>query len=239
MKVFLSILLFLTIVSSGCYSIETVESTNISSADVYQSYYIRADKDRTSVTATFRVGSKSGATIDLDAPSKVEDNGKQIPEIAPSGWKGTTYEESANKFVGQHQFTYTDGNGKVFLNEISFLPIEFSAKSIDKISRSAQTLIPLSRSVSKDEDVSASVSGKVKSAKDKPNEVATDSVNIKLDPSRSALVIEPNDLKNFIGGKVDVSLTLEKNESLKQAGAKGGDVQIIYETQGISLPIVK
>lgn len=238
MKAFLSILLFLTFAMSGCYSIETVESTNISSADVYQSYYIRADKDRTSVTATFRVGSKSGTTIDLDAPSKIEDNGKLIPEIAPSGWKGTTYEESSNKFVGQHQFVYTDGNSKVFRNEVNFLPIEFSEKAV-KVSRSAQTLIPLSRTVGKDETVSASVSGKVKSAKDKPNEAATDSVNIKLDSSRSALVIEPNDLKNFISNKIDISLTLEKNESLKQASAKGGDIQIIYETQGISLPIVK
>jgi hypothetical protein len=239
MKVLLSILLFLAIVSSGCYSIETVESTNISSADVYQSYYIRADKDRTSVTATFRVGSKSGTTIDLDAPSKVEHNGKPIPEIAPSGWKGTTYEESSNKFVGKHQFVYTDGNGKVFRNEINFSPLEFNEKSIEKVSRSVQTLIPLSRPVGKNETVSAFVSGKVKSAKDKPNETATDSVNIKLDPSRSALIIEPGDLKNFIGDKIDVSLTIEINELLQQTSAKGGDVQIIYETQGISLPVVK
>ena len=238
MKILLAILLFLTIASSGCYSIETVESTKISSADVYQSYDIRANKDRTSVSATFRVGSKSGATIDLDAPSKIEYSGKPMTEIAPSGWKGTTYEESIKKFVGQHQFIYTDGAGKTFRNDVSFAPLEFSEKPV-QVSRSAKTLIQLSRAVGKDETISAYISGKTKPAKNKANESSSDSVTINLDPSRSALVVEPNNLKSFIGGRIDLNLTVEKNESLKQASAKGGDVQISYESQGISLAVVK
>lgn len=238
MKVFLSILLFLTIVSSGCYSIETVESTKISSADVYQSYDIRADKNHTSVTATFRVGSKSGATIDLDAPSKIEYNGKLIPEIAPNSLKGTTYEYSANNFSPQQQFAYTDGNGKTFRSAINLAPLEFAANSI-KVSRSGQTLIPLSRLVGKDENVSAYVYGKVKPAKNKADETPSDSVSINLDPSRTALVIAPNDLKNFIGGKIDLRITVEKTETLKSTESKGGDIQISYEAQEISLPLVK
>lgn len=238
MKSLLVIFLFLTITMSGCYSTETIESTNVSPVDVYQSYSIRADKDRTSVTATFRVGSKSGTTIDLDAPGKIEYNGKQMPEIAPTGWKGTTYEVSVNKFTGQHQFLYTDGNGKTLQSEISFQPVEFGDK-VSSVSRSVRTLVPLSRVIGKDETITAYISGKTKPAKNKSNEDSSDSVTIELDPSRAALIIEPEQLKSFTGGSIDVELKIEKTESIKPMNNKGGEIQISYETQGISLSIVK
>lgn len=238
MKVFLPVLIFLAIFSSGCYSIETVESTKISSADVYQSYFILADKDRTSVTATFRVSSKSGATIDLDAPSKIDYNGKPMPEIAPTGWKGTTYEASANKFTGQHRFIYTDGNGKTLRTEINFLPVEFSG-NVSGASRTVKTLVPLSRPLDKEETITAYISGKTKPAKNNTDANSAASVNINLDSSRTALVIEPDDLKNFTGGKIDVELKVEKTEIFQQPDTKGGEIRISYEARGISLSIVK
>lgn len=232
-KVFLSTTLILAVFSGGCNSAKTVESTTIPSADTYQSYVVGASKIRTNVTATFHVESKSGATVDLDAPSKVENNGKPIPEIAPSGWKGTTYEDSSNNFIGQHQFVYTDAKGNVFRNEINVTPLEFGEKPINRIRRYERTLIPLSRPVGKDETVSASIVGRVRPDKNRPNETSFDSVDISLDPSRSALMIEPDNLKNFID-KIDINLTLERNEPLKEKTAKGGDIRITYEAQKIS-----
>lgn len=238
MKIHLAILLFLTIISTGCYSIETVESTSVSANDVYQSYAIRSDKSRTSVFVVFRVGAKSGATIDLDAPSKIEHNSKLMPEIAPTGWKGTTYEESENKFTGNHQFLYTDASGKSYRNEISVEPLEFGGNSF-KVNRTSETLIPLSRSVAENETVSAYISGKAKPNKNKSNEDSSDSVDLRLDSLRSSIAIKPDDLKNLSDGKASLHLKVEKTVPLRQAGTKGGEIEISYEAQGITLKIVK
>lgn len=238
MKSLLTILLFLTVIASGCYSIETVESTAVSSNDVYQYYSVRANKNRTSVYAIFRVGTKSGATIDLDAPSKIEHNGQLMPEIAPTGWKGTTYEEAANKFIGNHQFIYTDATGKTFRNEINFAPLEFTVDSF-KVSRQGNTLIPLSRTVDKNEEVSAYVSGRTKPNKTNSTVDSSTTVPVRLDPARFAILIEPNDLRNFLDGKASIGLRVERTESLAQNGGQGGEISFSYEAEGILLNIVK
>lgn len=233
MKGLLPILLFLILITAGCYSIETVESTKVSSNDVYQSYAVKADKTQTSVSAVFRVGEKSGATIDLDAPSKIEHNGKLMSEIAPNSWKGTTYEDSTNKFVGNHQFIYTDSNGKTLLNEITLEPLEFRDNSF-KANRAGKTLIPLTRSVGENENILAYLTGKGKTKNS-----STDSVEVRLDSSRSAIVIEPDSLKDLADGKANLSLKVEKTISFKQGDAKGGDIKISYEAQEITLYIVE
>lgn len=238
MKSFLPILLILTLIAAGCYSIETVESTTVSSNDVYQSYSIKTAKNRTSVYVVFRVGTESGATIDLDAPSKIEYNGALLPEIAPTGWKGTTYEESTNKFIGNHQFIYTDSNGKTFRNEINFVPLEFSGSSF-RVNRQSNTLIPLSRSVSGDEEISAYIFGKAKPGKTNSTAESSNSIPVRLNSARSAILIEPNDLQNFLNGKAILSLRAEKTESLKQNGAKGGEIRLSYEAQEATLDIAK
>lgn len=233
MKLFLSILLFSAILASGCSSAKTVESTSVASADVYQSYVINASRDRTNVTANFRVGSKSGAAIDLDAPSKVENNGKSMSEIAANALRGAAYEDSAEGFVGQHQFVYTDGDGKAYRNEIDIAPLEFGEKPKAKIRRYVRTMIPLSRPVGADETVTASITGRARADRNRPNETSFASAELNLDPSRTALMIEPIDIENFID-KIEISLRVEKNEPLKEKSAAGGDVQIAYEAQKFS-----
>jgi hypothetical protein len=221
----------------GCYSTETVESTKIPANDVYQDYKITARKDRTSVTATFRVVDYSGATIDLDAPSKIEHNGKMMAEISPGAWKGTTYEDETHGLVAAHQFVYTDANGKTFSNDVALDALEFGGNSF-KLSRTRPTLLPLSRSVGADEEISAAITGTPKPVKNNSNEMTASVVPLKLDETRRALVIAPEDLKNFANGRADLSLEIEKTMPLKQANGRGGAIKIVYEAEGIEISIV-
>ena len=64
----------------GCRSCDTVESTKIAQSEIYQDYTVDASDSGTHVTATFRVSGSTGTTIDLDAPSKIEYNGRELGE---------------------------------------------------------------------------------------------------------------------------------------------------------------
>src|SRR5215213_4131119 len=84
-------LLILIFVGLGCEMMETVESTKIPQSAIQQTYVVSASRERTSVTAHFYYGSW-GKSVDLDAPSKIEDNGAELPQTAISFPFGTRYE---------------------------------------------------------------------------------------------------------------------------------------------------
>ena len=100
MKRTLPLLLLLAL--SACVSTETIESTNVAATEIYQDYDIRVNKENSTAMATFRVSGKTGTTVDLDAPAKVELNRKLMDESKPGFLKGTTYQFSATDMVPQY-----------------------------------------------------------------------------------------------------------------------------------------
>lgn len=223
----------------GCASTETVESTKVAPTEIFQSYAIRGSKNNTSVTATFRVGGGTGSTVDLDAPSKVDHNGKPMNEGAPSFLKGTDYSASNSEFVGTHKFAFTDASGKVWENEINIDALEINGQNIT-ISKATGGTIILSRPVGNDENVEfllntqealRPVSNANNSNSSSPNGSTT--LQYKFDNARSTVTIEPFSLKNFANGKAKLSVTVRKNKSTQQS-AKGGALDISYESAKIT-----
>jgi len=225
---------FIAAFLSACPSTETVESTRVAAADVYQSYSISASRQQTSVHAVFRQSSETGKTIDLDAPAKIELNGKAMAEIAPSFMSGTNYEAKMSGFVPNQQFAFTDAKGKIYRNEIALQALEISAPKI-VLSRTNASVFKLSRAVAADEQISVSVAGKAVADKDSLNKT----VETKLDESRMNVSIAPESLKEFMTGAATVEVMVEKKESLKQTTPSGGAIRFIYQSAEVAAKITK
>lgn len=230
--------LILTIIGaflSACPSTETVESTRVAAASVYQSYSISATREQTSVHAFFRQGGEMGKTIDLDAPAKIELNGKLMTEIAPSFMSGTNYESKSSGFVSQQQFVFTDASGKVYRNEIALQALEISAPQKIVLSRTKASAIKLSRPVAANEQISVSVTGKAVANKESLNK----SVETSLDESRTNVLIAPESLQEFMMGAATIEVLVEKKESLKQATPSGGAIRFVYQSAEAAAKITK
>jgi hypothetical protein len=219
---------------SACPSTETVESTRVPAAGVYQSYSISASNRQTSVHAVFRLNNETGKTIDLDAPAKIDVNGKPMTEIAPTFASGTTYEAKASGFVPKQQFAFTDGAGKVYRNEITLPALEIPVQKI-VLSRSRASFIKLSRPLAPNEQLSVSVTGKAVADKTSLNK----SIEAKPDESRTNVSIAPESLKEFMTGAVTINATVEKKESLKQATPSGGAIRFVYQSAEVAARITK
>lgn len=240
---YLPVFLIFLIGVLGCRSTETIESTKVSATEIYQDYTIRGSKSNTSVTATFRVSGQTGSTVDLDAPAKIDHNGKEMSESKPGLLKGTDYQDSANEFVSNHKFKFTDADGKVWENEIGLDALEITAKDIS-ISKTNGGTITLSRSVGKNENVEFSITSEKTPPSTNTNANSNSStpnystnLQFSFDASRTSIKVEPSSLKNFIDGKANILMTVRKNNDAQQS-AKGGSMNIIYEAQKVSANIV-
>lgn len=219
---------------SACPSTETIESTRVTASSVYQEYSISASKNRTKTDAVFRVGGEMGKTIDLDAPSKIELNGKSMTELAPGFMSGTTYHSETENFVAKQQLTFTDANGKVYQNEIALAPLEIAGANKLVLSKSKPVSIKLSRAVAQNEEITISVSGK--SATEKTD--SSKGVEAALDETRTTATIDPESLKEFAAGNASVDVLAMKKESLKQATPSGGVLKTTYVSETRAAKIV-
>lgn len=229
----------------GCRSTETIESTKVSATEIYQSYLIQGNKNSTSVNVTFRVGGPTGSTVDLDAPAKIEHNGKEMTESSPGFLKGTDYNDSSSQFVANHKFKFTDASGKVWENEISLEALEITSQNLS-FSKSSGATFMLSRPLGKEETVEISLT----SEKNPPppsnngnssNKTSDLNYGISLHPTfdqtGTTAKIESSELKNFVDGKANLQMTVRKNKSASQS-AKGGSLEFSYEAQKVSLIVV-
>jgi hypothetical protein len=242
--------LLLLLMTFGCRSCDTVESTKIAQSEIYQDYSVDAADSGTRVTATFRVGGSTGTTIDLDAPSKVEHNGREMGENLRSIISGTTYTFSSGVFTGSHQFTYTNGEGKVFLNELSFEAIEMvSAPAI--INSKEKTVILLSRPVYETESLETSIDSLEKQPETNSNSNSTGNKADTDGPSystafhqnynsdRTAIVIEAGGLKDFVPGKAEIVVKIRANKDLQQKNKAGGWMSYTYSSKSYPVNIKK
>lgn len=240
----LPVFLFFLLVVLGCASTETIESTKVASTEIYQSYIIQGNKNSTNVNATFRVGGSTGSTVDLDAPSKIEHNEKEMEESKPGFMKGTDYHDSASQFVANHKFSYTDSSGKLWENEINMEALEITAKDLN-ISRAAGSAIIFSRPIGKDENVEISLesektpppSSNSNASNKAPEKVYSTRLQVSFDDTQMSAKIEPFSLKDFVDGKANISVTVRKNKTVQQS-AKGGSFDFTYESQKVAVNVI-
>lgn len=238
----LPVLLVFILVILGCRSTETIESTKVDASEIYQNYYISGDRNSTNVTATFRVSGSTGSTIDLDAPAKIEHNNKEMLESKPGFMKGTDYQDSANNFISNHSFKFTDADGKIWENSIRLDALEITSQNI-VISLKKGGFIGLSRPLGNDENIEINlISEKLPPANSNTNnnsstEVYSTFLQYDLDESRKNVQIKTSSLKDFVEGKAHLEVKISKESKVLQS-AKGGSIIFVYEAQNVSANVV-
>ena len=248
MKKLLPVFIIFIFLVLGCTSFETVESAKVAPSEIVQNYRISSAQNRTSVTAIFYAG---GATVDLDAPTRIELNGKEMSESKPFFMKGTDYHYNSGSFEPTFQFAFYTADGKIFRNEISLAPIEIAGRDLS-LSRSREIRIQLSRAVAPNESVSFSLRSQtieVVSNETGANNFNADSQTTKerysadggahLDAARASFAIEPSQLEKFALGKAILRIEVSKDADLQESTGKGGRMYSSYESQDVEVNIVK
>lgn len=115
--------LFVITVLSACSSNEIGESKDVSQDKIYQSYSIEQNGNNNEVTITcqFRFAGKNGTTLVLNNPSKIVFDNEAL-KVDSNSTAGAYYaiNKSADGFLGNHSFVFTDVNNKKFENNLVF-----------------------------------------------------------------------------------------------------------------------
>lgn len=225
----------------GCNqaSVETVSSNTVMSSQVYQMYLIEADKSETRITATFRIGGATGTTLELTEPGNIFYNGAPLPKSAPENllgsnyrMKGTDYRIFSKGYIPAHRFSFTDNDGKNYLNSINLVPIEISANPGFLFQFAQPATIPLSRAVGANETLTVAIDSVI------DDEIPTSDNSAYLSPNRNALIITPQYwLAKSLKGKAELKIKIKKNSIISQGSPLGGSISAEYSAAPVSVAV--
>lgn len=230
--------IFLFLLQAGCVSRETVVSTHVNPADVYQDYAIFGNQKETKIYAFFRVGGSTGTTIDLEAPSKVESDGKSMARVPPNFMKGLNYTASEEGYKAFHEIIFTASDGKDYRNTIALEAIEFNTEEAIVLRRSQTNFISLTRAISQDssEKLNLVLSNEDFETQEKKR-VKVDLPNT-YDTSENALIISSKNLQKMpAGSNAMIIMEVGKSITLPQKTGAGGNLSINYSAKPLKVQI--
>lgn len=227
----------MTVLTFGCASTDSIESTKIAAASVYQSYNVNASRDGTIVKAQFRVGNSSGVTIDLDAPAKIEVNGVAPAENVNVMFAGTFYKINDANSSPQLEFAFTNNDGKIYRNSFYFEAVEFGVTEIT-LKRGVINKIPVTR-IQKDSNVNFQINLIPAATNSQSNGemISGESINSDFDEKTSSLVIQPDVLKKLKIGAARLEMNIYRGVLLTEKTAAGGRIDFNYRAAPVSVRI--
>lgn len=228
--IFLIIVFCFSICGCNQASVESVPSNTVQSSQIYQIYYVDANKSQTSITATFRVGGATGTTLELNDPGKILCNGTPMQVSLPSNligtnyrMKGTDYRISSTDYRAKNEFSFTDNDGKNFTNSITLAPFEINGKTSISLDEKQLLTISLSRAVNSDEVLTIAVDSIIDET------IPASDNSIYLNPSRNAIIIAPQFWKTKNAKpQSEVKLKIKKNSAITQGTSLGGSISAVY-----------
>jgi hypothetical protein len=223
-----------------CASSNKLESGNVNQDEIFQSYYIRREKDALDIHATFRLKDKYGDTLALTAPSRVTYNDKDMVrrDIFMSGANYIVEEKS---FQSSNRFVFTDTKGKTYANSITLEPLDFAAADV-QIKKTAPAVLPVTRII-KEEDVKVTLTLKDSAQKEFYSEVRGGRgvvgfrSSVYFDEAKKAIILEPDFMKDVADGAVTISMTARKEKGAEQATGRGGELSIEYAANSMTAKV--
>lgn len=222
-----------TFLSLACVqgSVETVSSNAVQSSQIYQIYTVETSKAKTEIVAAFRIGGATGTTLELTAPANILYNNQPMPVSVPSNligtnykMKGTDYRTFSNNFQSSHEFSYTDADGKTYVNSISLAPVEISAKAAINIENDTPTTIPLSRAIGATETLTIAIASVI------DIEVPNAENTVHFNEKRNAVIITPQYwTAKQLKPQVDLEIKVKKSDSLSNGTPLGGSISAVYK----------
>lgn len=243
----LAAIFILALVILGCRSCETVESDKVAQSEIYQEYTVHGTKDKTDISAAYRVGGSTGTTVDLDAPSRVGYNGKEMSENSRAAFTGTYYSATAAAFTGDHNFTYTNGDGTIFKNSFKGQAFELidPPKTADI---RTEIVIKVSRGPGDGEAIDTSIVSKAENqGMNNSNQVNAEAAALSYylnvqgnyDAARKAIVLPAGTLKNFAPGPAEITVKINGFKAIEQKTHGGGAITWSYTAPAAGLTIAK
>jgi hypothetical protein len=225
----------------GCNqgSVETIPSNTVMTSQIYQIYNVEGSRSETNSVAVFRVGGATGTTLELTAPGRVLYNSAEMPLSAPSNligtnyrMKGTDYRMSGKAYAARHDFSFTDNDGKTYLNSINLSPIEIISNTAFTLENSQPAMISLSRTVGTDEKLTLAI------GTSSSDEVPAADNSVYFNPSRNAVIITPKywQTKN-LSPKAELEIAVSKSASITQATPLGGSISAKYSAAPIYVSV--
>jgi hypothetical protein len=234
----LLLFVFTLIFCAACASTATVESTLVNPAQIYQYYEIDASRNETNLRVYFRVQDLNGATIDLDAPARIEVDNQALKENVNTAFNGTIYTLAEKNYRPVREFVFTNADGKIYRNRIVFEPIEFAAGGGKEIvlRRGETNYIPLSRISNDSKDffqIYLSNSGLNLPEGKGFNE----SIEPEFDQARNALIIDKDVLQRAKTNEAWLEMKVQHSVPLTEKTAAGGDCRIYYQAEKVRVRI--
>lgn len=231
------ILFFLTLAasfsSSACVqaSVETVSSNTVQSSQIYQIYTVEASKARTEIVAAFRIGGATGTTLELAAPANILYNDQPLPVSAPGNligtnyrMKGTDYRTFSNAFQPSHEFSYTDADGKTYVNSITLAPVEISAKGAINLENEKPSTISLSRVIGQNETLTIAIDSII------DDEIPTAGNTVYFNEKRNAVIVTPQYwAAKQLKSQMDLQIKIKKSGGVSNGTTLGGSISAIYK----------
>lgn len=224
------VLLLAGLLLTGCYSTEVSKSSLVNQDAIYMDYsvYFDAESKNADARAVFRFESWKGNTLDLDAPSSIQVNGK-----AMNGDKEflVGYVYRANRVQNENNeytFTFTDTEGKVYKNKAVLNPIEIKS-DLKKINKNESNTIAWEGAVlNQDETVELSIVC---------NDTISSVFSTQMRGSNS-LNLSKEDLAMFPIGLANLKLTRYLSKELDEATSVEGVISGNYVSKIRSIEIV-
>ncbi len=204
---------------SGCTSNEIGESKDVSQETIYQQYRISYNEqgENATVYSQFRFAGDDGTTLVLSRPAGIQFDGVSLV-VDSSEYEGAFYKKSipANVLFGDHSFTYTDINKKIFENR--FFIEKFKLSDIPEVATRTEALqIPFESSPLERDDFI------------EMNAIDTDSsFSIKHTPKENKLfiLIPVEELQRQKGIELKLVATLHRQVTLQQNTTEGGRLEV-------------
>ncbi len=130
-SIILSVSLFLVLLIGSCAREESIDVNQDKIHAAYELFY-NANEDKTYARATFKFSNALGTNLQLTSPSEVRFNGDILTFKSALAY----YEKEYAGLIDSGTFKWTDTNGDVYENTITFKDINYPA-NLDTINRNA------------------------------------------------------------------------------------------------------
>lgn len=209
------------LLSAACSSNEIANSKDVNPETVYMEYAVSysAALDSVSCRAQYRFGGINGTTMVLNPPSKVALDGRVLT-VDSTEFTGAFYGRNvtASQFAGEHKWTFTGIDGKVYTTGFSFGPVVCKTELPAVISKN---------------DISFDIQGAS----------LRDSITIEISDTASAtpnirrteliagnkLVVAAAALKQLANGPLNISIYRNEDRPLTNSTREGGHISFNYE----------
>lgn len=220
-------------------SVETVSSNVVQASQIYRIYTVETSKTKTEIVAAFRIGGATGTTLELTAPANISYNRQSLPVSAPSNligtnykMKGTDYRTFFDKFQSSHEFSYTDADGKTYVNSISLAPVEISAKGAIRLESEKPTTISLSRVIGRNETLTIAIASII------DDEIPTAENTIYFNEQRNAVIITPQYWSaKQLKLQTDLQIKIKKSDNISNGSALGGSISAVYKAAPVIINV--